>query len=766
MALTRVFSAALFYHFGFLAISLALVGTGAAAMLVYLRPRWFEPPGRAAPLATWCAGFAISLLIVPAILARLDYSFQSSITLRFALTLALASALSAIPFFAAGMVITLAITRCMGWIDRVYACDLVGAGIGAVAVVPAMWDVPAPRLLAALALLTAVAGLLCAESARQRRAAGGLAAVVVVVVALGAATSLYHLPPPLPGTPAAERWTPISRVDGYRAAGPGFGVITYDRDYAPVPRHLRTQPLPDWRTLRLGPQSVGFAIAPQGRALVIGGGGGRDIYNALSSGEPRVDAIELNRAIVQVVDRDLGPSFGSPYTLPRVHLLIGDGRSVLARSGAHYQEINIGFTNTLSGNVAEGYALTENNLYTVEAFKEYFDHLAPGGVLSVSRIYRLVGDEALRATVLTLAALQSRGISHPERNVVVLLGRDLLTGKLFGTILARLAPWTPADLARIKALAAVRTDGVAFAPGGPYQLEWAQLARASSLQSFCSSYRVDVCPPTDDKPFFLNFERLGDIGQAAPPGYLFTVKPFTVLLVALGILVVLCAAAFVLPLTLVARAGRPPVASLAYFALIGVGFLVLEVTMIQRFVLFLGFPTYSLSVVLAGLLAFTGVGAALSGRLRRSRQGLTIALLLATALIVAGAFGLPALLSGLLNLPFGARLVVTLALLAPYGVTMGMAMPIGLRRLAGLHPTGVPWAWAINGITSVLASVLAITVAISWGFRVATLVAAACYLGAALHAMLGGWPDEQQPPEPKEERAPVPVTLTASGLEA
>ena len=162
MALTRVFSAALFYHFGFLAISLALVGTGAAAMLVYLRPRWFEPPGRAAPLATWCAGFAISLLIVPAILARLDYSFQSSITLRFALTLALASALSAIPFFAAGMVITLAITRCMGWIDRVYACDLVGAGIGAVAVVPAMWDVPAPRLLAALALLPAVAGLLCA----------------------------------------------------------------------------------------------------------------------------------------------------------------------------------------------------------------------------------------------------------------------------------------------------------------------------------------------------------------------------------------------------------------------------------------------------------------------------------------------------------------------------------------------------------------------------------------------------------------------------
>jgi hypothetical protein len=745
VALTRVFSAALFYHFGFLAISLALVGTGAAAMVVYLVPRWFEPPARASSLSAWCGALALSLVVAPAMLVRLDYTFESSITLSFALTLGLASVLAAVPFFSAGMVITLAITRYTRWIHRVYACDLLGAGVGAVVIVPAMWRVPAPVLLVAIGLAAALAGVLCAESARARRTGGALTALAAVAVGLGAATPLYHLSPPLESEPLADRWTPLSRVLAYRSTGRAdFGVVTYDRDYAPVPYHRRGRPLPDWRSLQLGPQSVGFELAPGGRALVIGGGGGRDIYNALSSGERRVDVIELNRAIVDVVDDDLGPELGSAYALPGVHVRIGDGRSTLAQSDDRYQAINIGFTNTLSGNAAQGYALTENNLYTTEALDEYFDHLAPGGLLVLSRIHRLVGDEALRATVLTLAALEERGVADPERHVVVLLGTDLLTAKPFGTVLAQLRPFTARQLSRIRTLARERTDGVAFAPGGPYRLEWRDLARASSLDSFCSAYRVDVCPPTDDKPFFLNFERLGEVFEATPPGYLFTVKPFTVLLVALGILVALCALAFALPLGLVARADRPPVGSLLFFAAIGIGFLVLEVSMIQRFVLFLGFPTYSLSVVLAALLAFTGLGAGLSGRWGSSRQALCGSLAAVVLLIVAAAFGLPSLLAGLIDLPFGARIAITALVLAPYGVTMGMAMPIGLRRLAGLYPRGVPWAWGINGVTSVLASILALTVAISAGFKAATLVAAGCYAIALAHAVLGRWPDRQE----------------------
>jgi hypothetical protein len=240
--------------------------------------------------------------------------------------------------------------------------------------------------------------------------------------------------------------------------------------------------------------------------------------------------------------------------------------------------------------------------------------------------------------------------------------------------------------------------------------------------------------------------RTASSGSSSPPpaGYLFTVKPFTVLLVALGILLALCVVAFALPLGLVARSDRPPLGSLVFFAAIGVGFLVLEVTMIQRFVLFLGFPTYSLSVVLAALLAFTGLGAGLSGLWERSRRALTTALVVVVALVVAAAFGLPSLLAALIDLPFPLRIAISALVLAPYGVAMGMAMPIGLRRLSDLHPRGVPWAWGINGITSVLASVLALAVAITMGYTAATLVAAACYGVAAAHALIGRWPDDPE----------------------
>ena len=432
---------------------------------------------------------------------------------------------------------------------------------------------------------------------------------------------------------------------------------------------------------------------------------------------PDVDLyISTNRRIRDAVDGDLGAVSGSPYTLPRVSTTIGDGRSTLAARDKKYDHIQIGFVDTFSASSAQAFALTENNLYTVEAFREYYDHLAPRGVLNVSRPYRHVGDEALRATVLTLEALRRRGIRHPERNVVVVLGRYSLYLRSFSyaAVLSRLEPFTAAELVRIRRLARERGSGVAFAPGGPYQREWRQLAAASSPQAFCESYRLDVCAPTDDKPFFFFMKRFDRLGGGATSAEIGVPDPIVVLLITLGILLALAALAVVVPLALVRRQGRPPAGSLVYFAAIGLGFLMLEVVLIQRFVLFLGFPTYALSVVLFALLVSTGAGAALTARLRPDpRRQLVAVLATACALIAASSYGLGPLLRALIDLPFAGRLAVTCALLAPLGVLLGMAMPIGLRRLADLYPAGVPWAWGINGIASVVASVAAVTLAIA-----------------------------------------------------
>lgn len=305
---------------------------------------------------------------------------------------------------------------------------------------------------------------------------------------------------------------------------------------------------------------------------------------------------------------------------------------------------------------------------------------------------------------------------------------------------------------------------MAFAPGGPYYREWGALARAPSAQAFCSSYRLDVCAPTDDRPFFFNMTRLSDVGSGHAPGYLHTVDPLLVLLITLGILAVLCAVGLALPLALMRSARRPPVSALAYFGAIGLGYLLLEIALIQRFTLFLGFPTYALSVVLFALLVCTGAGSALSWHVADPRRALTTALVAACVLMTGAATGLAPLLRGLIELPFALRLIVTVALLAPVGVTLGMAMPLGLTRLAALHPSGVPWAWAINGLASVLASALAVAVAITWGFTVTTLLAIACYLGALAHVRLARWPRRAAAPAVVAAGEAAPAATAAQAV--
>jgi hypothetical protein len=741
--LTRLLSAVLFYHFTFLAISLALVGTGAGGVAVYA---WQERIDRR-PLEYWlvrgsllCAAFYV---IVPFGLVRLPYPVEDQMSVSFVLTLVGASVLSLLPFLAAGMVITLAIRGYARSVGRVYAFDLVGAGIGAVTVVPVMWISSPATAMIALGVISALAGGLFGwRLPRWRSAVVGVVVVGCAAVGISTSTSLTQLGSPyFPGVrPVADVWTPLDRVLAYKPVnGSDFGYIFYDRVYAPVPVRLAGQSIPNWKALLTASESIGLSLAAGGKVLVIGGGGGRDIYDALSSGARQVDVIELNTAIVNVVDGALGKWSGRPYVAPRVHTVVGDGRAILASSNTFYNEIHVGFTDTLSGSSADAFALSEQNLYTIQAFEEYYDHLAPGGILNVTRQYHLVGDEALRITVMTLASLEERGIQNPQRNVVVLLGHDQF-GAIPGTVLSQLTPFTPRELSKIRTLAKQRGVTIAYAPGGPYAKTWIGLHDSPNWSYFCTHFKYDVCPSTDNQPFFFNMTRLSATFQTLPSSYLYTISPFTMLAVTALILLLLSLLAFWIPLRSVPKEDRPPRSSLIYFVGIGLGFLTLEVTLIQRFVLFLGFPTYALSVVLFALLVFTGLGSLLSSRWRDPRRGVLINLSVAAVLIALSAYLLQPLLANLITIPFAARVAVTVALIAPVGLTLGTAMPIGLRRLSGLHPAGLPWAWGVNGVASVLAAALGVFIAINWGFAVTTLVGLAFYLVAIAHAAFGRWP--------------------------
>jgi hypothetical protein len=745
--ITRLFSAVMAYHFSFLAISIAMLGTGSAAMLVYLRSASFQSGTPESVLSRWTTLFVLSLLIAPLGLVRLDFTGAEALSAGFGLNLAVACVLAALPAFTSGVVVAVAIQRFQDAIGKVYAFDLVGAGLGALVVVPVLALGPAPNLIVALGVVAAVAAVLFAGSAKvERRRALGVGVGAAVLLVLGGITSILYLDPQygLKGATivkVAERWTPLARVFGFRIVHPQSpaALLFYDRVYAPV---VIVSPgeIPDWRKLRTGPASIGFTVAGPGRTLIIGGGGGRDIYNALSNAQRPVDVIELIDGNRRVVDEDLGSVSGSPYSRPGVNTVIGDGRSTLAARDTLYDQIHIGFTDTLTANAAQGFALTENNLYTVEAFNEYFDHLKPKGILNVSRLLKLVGDEALRATVLMLEALRQRGIEDPFKHVIVILGTDFL-GPPTGTILARLTPFTSEEVEQIRALAKERANGLLMAPYGPNQLAWEALAKAPSVQAFCQGYHLDVCPPTDDRPFFFHMARIERLGEWGSDGYAYTSSPAAVLLLTLIVLSVLCVLGFVLPLRFGPKtAGRVRVSSLTYFGAIGLGFLLFEIALIQRLVLLLGFPTYALSVVLFALLVSSGIGSFISSRWQNQKQPL-IAILAATfALLVVGAFGIPPLLGPVLDASLAVRVIAAVLVIAPFGLVLGMAMPLGLARLGKLEPLAVPYAWGVNGIASVLASVLGVFLATELGFTAVFLSAAACYAFALAHAALGKWP--------------------------
>ena len=744
--ITRILAAVLLYHFGFLAISLALVGVGGGAILVYVWPVWFERVPLERALARWSLAFAVALAVGLFVLVRIDYSY-TGLDLNFALRLGLVCLATAVPFLVAGVAIALAVRGYVRGMGRLYAADLAGGAVGAALVVPLMWVVDAPTLAVALTAVACLAALLFAGRAAERRAGLVGLGVAALLVVLSASTSLFYLSIGGP-RPEAERWTPLSRVSAYLPGGPGGerGVVIYDRVIAEVLRYDGGA-YPDWRATQEGPESIGYELTPRRDALVIGGGGGRDVLTALAAGYRNVDVIELNSGIRDVVGDDLGEYTRSPYELPGVSTTIGDGRSEIARSDRLYDQIQIGFTDTFSPNAAHAFALTENNLYTVEAFREYIRHLKPGGILKVSRPRSDFGDQALRITILALDALRKEGAADPSRHVAVVLGEydAPFRSYVYGTVMLKRTPFEPGELDRIRELGPERGLGAVYLPGGPYVGEWAELRRASSPAAFCSAWRTDVCSPTDNEPFFFHMKRVSDVfgdeGQRA--GSVTIPDPLLLLLIALGLLLALCALAFALPLALVRRERRPPASALSFFAAIGVGFLVLEVVLIQRLVLFLGFPTYALSVVLFALLLFTGVGSLLTTRPGLGgRRALTAALAAACAMIAAAAFGLGPLLHALIELPFAARLAVSVLVLAPLGLALGAAMPIGLRRVDALWPAAVPWAWGINGVTSVVASVLAVAVAVTAGFTVATLVSLGCYLAALAAAVLGRWPQE------------------------
>jgi len=753
LALTRLFSVVLFYHFAFLAISIALLGLGAGGVFAYiLKPRLARTDTRTLA-ARLCMVNSLVLVAVLEIVLRvpvaLDVSGRNFLRLT-ALYLA-----SAVPFFLTGLLFSVVFARETHRIPRLYGADLCGGSLACLAVVPLLNWLGGPNAILVAAVALAIAGVIWAEARVTRRNSALLAVVLAALTAANYSGRLVDIVYAKgkfrdPAWVEFARWNAISRVEVDQQGWAKAIVIDADANTYLMNVDPARVKGTDWEwNLMSAPPALANALRPHGDFAIIGPGGGVDVLRAVVSGSPSVTGIEINPIIATTIMRGRYADYAQHlYERPNVHIHVAEGRSFLRSTPQRFDVVQMTLVDTWASTAAGAFALSENNLYTVEAFREYFEHLKPDGMIAITRWEFRHPREALRVVSVAIEALHRLGVTNPARHFIIASQGALNEDGIPVVVLAKKTPFTEEEEDSVVSYLETYDEITPlYLPSQPGRNPFSDLIASNDPYGFARRYAYNVAPVDDNAPFFFFTLKAGEIlgEQGVRRGIDWKVN-LGVLVLLLVFVISLCAVLIflILPLALKARQSRHSFLPLFYFVAIGLGYILVEIAFIQRFVLFLGHPTYALTVVIFLLLLSSGAGS-LASRLwlPRTEKG-WLPLLLVVATLLAYVLFLPSRLSALVGLPFGYRLMISSVLLIPLGFVMGMPFPTGLRALAAIAPkpakdqresgNAVEWAWAMNAAASVLGSVLAMLLAIQFGLTV-TLACGACAYLIALGLM-------------------------------
>lgn len=739
LALTRLFSVVLFYHFAFLAISVALLGLGAGGVFAHLRKAWLDR-FEVRAIAALCT--ALGAVLIPAVLEIvLHVPVVLALTGGNFLRLTVIYSSSAVPFFLVGVEFSLLFARESARIPRMYGADLLGGALACVAVVPLLNWVGAPNAILFSALASAAAAAVWSARPRMRTGAVALAGSLVLAMGLnhgGRLADIIWAKGKHREHVEFSAWNAISRVEVDRHAD-GARVIVIDADantYIMNADPPAVQGSAWQQQLMSVPPAIVNALRPHGDYAIIGPGGGVDVLRAVASGSPNVTGIEINPIIANTIMRGRYADFAYHlYQRPEVHLEVADGRSFIRNVQARYDVVEMTLVDTWASTAAGAFALSENNLYTVEAFREYFRHLKPDGIVAITRWEFPQPREALRVASVASAALHQMGVRDVSRNFVVVAQDQLAQGGINVAVLAKKTAFTiPEENAVEQYVHRYPPMQVLYAPSTRGNNPFSQLITGNDPYRFSAGYDYNVSPVTDNAPFFFFTLKLGRFFHArAHKGVDWKVNLGVAVLAMLLVISVLAVVAFlIVPLLIQGQSSGAAPPALFYFVAIGLGYILVEVAFIQRFVLFLGHPTYALTVVIFLMLLSSGAGSVFSRRCLANTATVWIAL---AAIIVALALYvgvLPPLLDHFVGAAFAAKLAISGCLLVPLGAAMGMPFPTGLRALAEgrARSNSIEWAWAMNAAASVLGSVLAIVIAIQFGLNATLACGAGAYLAA------------------------------------
>ena len=769
--LTRIFSVTMWFHFAFVAISVAMFGMTVGALWVYLKPGFFTEKGNAKNLTLFSNLFALSIPL--SFLIHLYIPFKTNFKPNDLFLMMLNYAVISIPFIFSGVCVCLCLTKFSEKVGKLYAVDLIGAAAGSFLLMPLLGfadGCSAVFFVSFAACLGTISFALASENKKNIKISALFASVILAVACVNIWSGHTNGTPLLrvrwvksylEAKPLYERWNSFSRItvdpdpNGKKAFGWGLSSA-HENDEAPEELWLRIDSgaatpitrfdgdLIKHEYLKYDVTNIAHYLKSSAEMLVIGTGGGRDILSALVFDQKKITGLEINNVILDTLNKKYADFSGHLDRNPKVKFVNDEARSYVARSKDKYDIIQVSLIDTTAATAAGAFVFTENALYTKEAWRIFYDHLSPEGMLSFSRWYYLdFTGEIYRTLSLAGSTLRSSGVSDPRQYVICVknVRQDNLAD--VGTLLVSKKPFTHDDVAKLEKVCEPLNFKIALCPFYTSD-EMMPLLLKDDPGSAIKNYPIRLDAPTDNNPFFFSMIKPWGVFNKKLWSLRIITFNMKAVFVLLGLVIVVTVLTFLcifLPLRLsqgkLLSVGKIENLHLIYFSSIGFAFMFVEISQMQRLNIFLGHPVYGLTVALAGLLVSSGIGsffaqsAVEGGLMVKGRKELLRLVLIISVVGLCTPF-VTKYFQGQ-NTPV--RIAVALILLFPMGFMMGKAFPVGMAAASKYNKLMTPWLWGANGATSVFASVLAVAVALSFGIGATFLMGIAAYLLAFMMFM-------------------------------
>lgn len=758
LLLTRIFSVTTWYHFAFLAISMAMFGTTMGAIIVYLAPNRFTPENTSKYQAQSILAFAVSCILAIVIHISVPAFLPLDPSIVIVASLFIAVPFLLVAFTLSSICISLTLTRYPEQTHKLYAADFIGAAVGCVLLVASLNvidGITAVYLIGFVAALSALCFSLNTQSKNLKLIAGVVALATAGYVGFNAylanqdkpVISLSWSKGEKEKLVHFEKWNTFSRIRvfgepdayrrplefGYSKLLPDVKIrqLWLDMDGCAAAILYRFNGnLKEFEFFKYDISNFAYELIRDGNALVIGVGGGKDILAALALGQKTVTGVEINNNTVATITGRYGEYTGHLDKMPGVKLVCDEARSYITRSKDKYDTIQATLVDTWAASSSGAYALTESSLYTVDAWETFINHLSDRGILTMTRWYsHYVPSEIYRLVGVGNAALKGVGVENPRAHIVLVrlmnseLGDSLHAEDGLGTILVSKSPFTDEQLALVERRCKELGYEVALTPKSAIDPNLA-LAAEGKTNEIEKTVPYNLKPSTDDCPFFfqtLNPTQVFNKTIYAGGRTANNINSAVALLLVLVTVTFFTFYCFRLPILRTKDKSqlKGSLPLFVYFFSIGIGFMLIELSQVQRFSITLGHPIYALAVVLFTLFLATGLGSVSFGKLCDLTKN-RLHFLLASVLVVTAIFGLatPALVHALAPESTPVRIAASIASLFPVGFVLGLGFPAGMRLGFRHSQVLTPWLWGINGAASVLGSVLSVVISMFLGISV------------------------------------------------